>query len=65
MLRGILDALTARKSKDAINIQALIGYYPSSCLYLTGLQLAPHHHEDITILSLMTHPVLVLIVGDG
>ena len=65
MLSWILNALTSRQTDDGVDVQALIGNHPGGCLYLTGFQLATHHHEDVTVLALMAYPVFVLIVADG
>ena len=65
MLAWVLDALTARESQDGVDVEALIGKDARGTFNLTGLKLAPHHHEDITVLALMAYPVFVLIVGDG
>ena len=65
VLTWVLDALTARKSQDGVDVEALIGKDARGAFNMTGLELATHHHEDITVLALMAHPVFVLIVGDG
>ena len=65
MLRGILDALTSRQSENGVDVQPLIGEDTCGTLYLPGLQLPPHNHEDVAVLALMAHPVLILIVADG
>ena len=65
MLRGVLDALASREAQDGVDVQSLVCEDARGTLYLTGLQLTAHHHEDVTVLALMAHPVFVLIVADG
>ena len=61
----VLDTLTTRQPEDGIDVQSLISDDTRSSLYLARLQLATQHHEDLAVLTLMTYPVLVLIVADG
>ena len=65
VLRGVLDTLTAREAQDAVDVQSLVCKDARGTLYLTGLQLTAHHHEDVTVLALMSHPVFILIVANG
>ena len=65
MFTRILDTLTTCQSQDRINVQTLIGQDTRGTLDLTGLQLAPQYHEDVTVLTLMSHPVLIFIIRDG
>ena len=64
MLSRILDALTTRQTKNGINVQPLIGKDPCGRLNLAGFQLSAQHHQDVAVLALMTHPVLILLVAD-
>ena len=65
MLTWVLDALTPRESQDRVDVKALVCKDARGTFNLTGFELAPHHHEDITVLTLMAHPVFVLIIADG
>ena len=65
MLAWVLDTLSTRQSQDRVDVQSLVGKDTCSPLNLTGLQLATQYHEDITVLSLMAHPVFILFVSDG
>ena len=65
MFAWVLDTLSTRQSQDRVDIQSLICQDTSSSFYLKGLQLATQYHEDIAVLSLVSHPVFILIVSDG
>ena len=64
MLGWVLDALASCEADDGVDVQTLVGNDASGCLNLLGFQLATHHHEDIAVLALMAHPVLVFFIGD-
>jgi len=65
MLAGVLDTLAACQSQDGVDVESLVCQDAGSPLNLPGFQLSPHHHEDIAVLALMAHPVLILIIADG
>ena len=65
MLAWVLDALTTRQSQDRIDVQSLVGKDACSPFDLTGFQLASQYHEDIAVLTLMSHPVFILFIRDG
>ena len=65
MLRGVLDAFASREAQDGVDVQPLVCEDARGALYLTRLQLTAHHHEDVTVLALMSHPVFILIVANG
>ena len=65
MLGGVLDTLATRHASDGVDVEALIGNDACGSLYLSRFQRAPHDHQDIAVLALVSHPVLVLIVANG
>ena len=64
VLGRVLDALAACHTADGVDIKALVGNDAGGTLYLARLQLTTHDHQDVAVLALMAHPVLVLVVGD-
>ena len=65
MLVEHLDALSACQTDNRVDVQSLIGNDARCCCNLARFQLSAHHHEDVTVLALMAHPVLVFVVRDG
>ena len=64
MLGAVANALTACHAADGIDVKALVSDDTCGGLYLSGFQLAPHHHEDVAVLALMAYPFLVFVIAD-
>ncbi len=65
MLVELFDALATGKSQNRVDIQSLVGNDTGGSRYLACFQLPSHHHQDISVLALMSYPVFIFIVADG
>ena len=65
LLVQLFNTFPARQTQNRINIKPLISKNLSGRLNLPRLELSAQHSKDISVLTLMPHPILVLIVANG
>ena len=62
---GLVQGDAARQALDGVDVHALVGQDAGGCGNLVGGQLAAQQRQDVAVLALHAHPVLVLLGTDG